>query len=290
VILYPVCGFIVDKMRNQPIVIQLLQLSSALHFLSYIWLVLPPAWTRTPLPAVVSFATGLGCSQLLLVVIVPQLVPMKYVSTTLGAHKSLEQTGSVIMQTLAGLTLDTEPQRSSPGKAALEAPSRSGIPAIQRLLNTFLFLNVLHFLTLVALSYLDRRRKAALASAMSIHGYPDRMMPDVLGEHEPGTPESVDIDLPPSIREELLPSTASHEQTPLLSDTERSYFTENPAASNRRRQINIPKTKQVRRGELFAGLSAGLVVFAWVLFLVTAWLRLRSKAERGAVTTGIFRH
>ena len=46
------------------------------------------------------------------------------------------------MQTLAGLTLDTEPQRSSPGKAALEAPSRSGIPAIQRLLNTFLFLNV----------------------------------------------------------------------------------------------------------------------------------------------------
>jgi hypothetical protein len=36
-----------------------------------------------------------------------------------------------------------------------------------------------------------------------------------------------------------------------------------------------------RRGMFFGGVCALLVAAAWILFLVTAWLRLRSKSERG---------
>jgi len=49
---------------------------------------------------------------------------------------------------------------------------------------------------------------------------------------------------------------------------------------------NQKKRKQFRRGLLFAGLSTTLVVLAWALFLVTAWIKLR-PAERGAITGGI---
>ena len=31
----------------------------------------------------------------------------------------------------------------------------------------------------------------------------------------------------------------------------------------------------------FGGVFALLIAAAWILFLVTAWLRLRSKSERG---------
>ena len=36
-----------------------------------------------------------------------------------------------------------------------------------------------------------------------------------------------------------------------------------------------------RRGMFFGGVCALLVAAAWILFLVTAWFRLRSKSERG---------
>lgn len=75
---------------------------------AYVWFALPPDLTGTPNPAIASFGAGVGFSPcnrsssffllqdlfdeqslVLLVVIVPQLVPMRYVSTTLGAHKSV---------------------------------------------------------------------------------------------------------------------------------------------------------------------------------------------------------
>jgi hypothetical protein len=143
-------------------------------------------------------------SVVLLVVIVPQIVPMKYVSTTLGAHKSvgvmsiqlvwqsltshffkLEQTGSVIMQTLAGLALDTEHQRRA-GKTAPDAPSR----AIQYLLNTFALLNVFHFLALLALSRLDRRRKAAAVLITNTHGSPGGILCAPYHQNQSGPPKS----------------------------------------------------------------------------------------------------
>ena len=38
---------------------------------------------------------------------------------------------------------------------------------------------------------------------------------------------------------------------------------------------------EIRRGRIFAYLSTVLVIFAWALFMGTAWMRLRSKSERG---------
>ena len=86
----------------------LLAFSSILTMFAYVWLVLPPETIHGNVwPAIASFAAGIGFSprtsgfdaviwehiltqaSVLLVVVVPQLVPMKYVSTTLGAHKSV---------------------------------------------------------------------------------------------------------------------------------------------------------------------------------------------------------
>ncbi|OBZ79613.1 Major facilitator superfamily domain-containing protein 1 [Grifola frondosa] len=83
VILYPITGYVVDRVKKRGTVLQFLMVSAVLTLLS-------------------SFATGHGFATLLLVIIVPQIVPLKYVSTTLGAHKALEQTGSTIFQTTSG--------------------------------------------------------------------------------------------------------------------------------------------------------------------------------------------
>lgn len=203
------------------------------------------------------------------------------------------------MQTLAGLALDT--QQGSPGNVTPGVPSRGSLVAIQHLLNTFVVLNIFHFLALMALAHLDRRRMAAVASAASMH---DEIVPDDLYEEHTGSPKSGDyaedsgdaggpIRLPLSAREEPLPSVILPQQTPLLmTDMDRSSFVETPPETNQRLRItpsDPPKSKQERRGGLFAGFSAALIVFAWALFLVTAWLRLRSKAERGGSATGINR-
>ena len=41
--------------------------------------------------------------------------------------------------------------------------------------------------------------------------------------------------------------------------------------------------EEVKRGKLFASLSAGMVVLAWVLFLATSFIKIRSKRERERV-------
>ena len=52
------------------------------------WLRILPAYVfaLSPLAQIINYTT------VLLVIVVPQLVPMKYVSTTLGAHKSVSGT------------------------------------------------------------------------------------------------------------------------------------------------------------------------------------------------------
>jgi len=105
VFLYPLCGYTVDRLKHRPIVTQLLFLSSILTMAAYSWFALPPTWTQTPWPGISLFAIGHGFSPLLLVVLVPEIVSSKYISTALGAHKSLEQTGAAIFQTLSGIYL-----------------------------------------------------------------------------------------------------------------------------------------------------------------------------------------
>jgi hypothetical protein len=195
------------------------------------------------------------------------------------------------MQTLAGLALDAKRQ-PSPGK---NIPSPGGLEAIQYLLNAFVLLNVFQFLVLMTLAHLDRRRKAAAATVADIYGSSDELITDMFNEDpldSPNNPEGAEgsIRLSLSARGGPVPSAVLPEEShPLLvSDVERSLFAADAAEPNSSPPIppgDPPKTNQVKRGELFAGLSAALVLFAWVLFLVTAWLRLRSKAEREAGTT-----
>ncbi|GLB36175.1 putative major facilitator superfamily protein [Lyophyllum shimeji] len=149
-VLYPICGFLVDEFKHRPIVVQLLLTSSCLTLSAYLWLALPPTWTQIPGPAIALFATGHGFAPLLLVVLVPNIVPLKYVSTALGAHKSLEQTGSTIFQTLAGLALDTRNEAGRQSSAAL-----------QRLLIILVTLNALQLITIFGLAELQRRKDQA---------------------------------------------------------------------------------------------------------------------------------
>lgn len=104
-VLYPVCGMIVDRVKRGSIVLQLMITASFLTLLCFLWTTLPPAQTRTPWPAIVCFGTALGFAPrrsaqspaptghnpclVLLVVIVPRIVPLEYISTTLGLHKSV---------------------------------------------------------------------------------------------------------------------------------------------------------------------------------------------------------
>ncbi|GJE86095.1 MFS general substrate transporter [Phanerochaete sordida] len=304
VFLYPITGYVVDCMRKRGIVLRLFMLSSLLTMACYFWLVLPPSVTKNPLPAIGSFATGHGFSPLLLVVLVPEIVASKYVSTTLGAHKALEQTGSTIFQTLAGVALDIKTK-----KAAVEAvtvPENGDARDIQYLLNAFLILNVIQFGALFALSRLHQKQTRAAARRMNALLPPipeedtasttsdssrkaeqewqnfDPTSPALGGKSATGTVRSargMNIASPST-------STVSEQSIPLL----RSPSVASSARSSRylsfapgQATVKIVRTKkEIKRGEAFAVLSGIFIAFAWILFMTVAYFRLRSKEERTA--------
>ncbi|KAF7310937.1 Ribosomal protein L15 [Mycena chlorophos] len=147
IFLYPLCGFIVDRFRRKPIVVWLLLFSSLMTLGAYIWLALPPTMTGTARPAIGAFGLGHGFAPLLLVLLVPKIVPMRYISTALGAHKSLEQTGSTLFQTLAGLGMDRSKRKNPEGSST------------QGIINAFLLLNLLQLLSIFGVAYFQRRRE-----------------------------------------------------------------------------------------------------------------------------------
>ncbi|TBU48356.1 MFS general substrate transporter [Dichomitus squalens] len=303
VLLYPITGLVVDRVKKRNFVIQLFLLSGLLTLGCYVWLALPPSWTKTPIPAIASFAFGNGFSPLLLVVMVPRIVPSKYVSTTLGAHKALEQTGATIFQTLAGLTLDI---KKPPTERVLPDQDDEDV---QYLLNTFVLFNVLEVFAIVGLAYLDHKQKERVVrrtSTINLPGSPD----DSEGEDsavKPARTEGGDdwqtersADSPAHMRRgssfSRLPraSPSSSEQNiPLLgggahTSTPRGSRYFNDAAvlgSTGDRPVKARRTRRTRgevgRGEVFAIMSGMLIASAWVLFMGTAWYRLRSKEDRG---------
>ncbi|KAI1797869.1 MFS general substrate transporter [Ganoderma leucocontextum] len=271
IFLYPITGFVVDRVKKRNFVIRLFLLSGFLTFCCYIWLALPPSWAKTPIPGIVSFALGNGFSPLLLVIMVPRIVPLKYVSTTLGAHKALEQTGSTIFQTLAGLTLDIK-----------KNPSEKGLPInqdeddVQYLLNAFVLFNVLEILAILGLAHLDHREKErAIRRASGLlpqsideqEGGEDHWQPEP-SESAPTHPRGSSFSRP------ARPASSTPEQSiPLLGNSH--------ASSRRGRRYSIESIGEVRRGKIFAIMSGILIACAWVLFMGTAWYRLRSREERG---------
>jgi hypothetical protein len=205
---------------------------------AYVWFALPPNWTQSPRLGIISFALGHGFSPLLLVVLVPKIVASKYISTVLGAHKSMEQTGTTLFQTLAGALLDSR-------------QSQGGM-TYQTLLNVLVVLNVLQCSSILLLAYLQYRRNSTserqvLAQQNSVSG--------------DGTAALRDS---PS-RERLL-NPEDHTR----------YTSYDSLRSTASRSISgIRKNRpEVTRGVFFAAACVALVVSAWILFLVTAWQKL----------------
>lgn len=195
---------------------------------------------------------------MLLVVIVPKIVSLKYVSTALGVHKSLEQTGSTIFQTLAGLTLDAQDNDSTQS-------------AMQRLLNVFFIVNVFHILTIVGLALLQRRKD--LAEAESLRQVSELTSP-LISPNSPTTNHG-------SIR--LSSGINAAEVQPLLqvSNTPNGHsarsLSRSSSSGSRIRQAMRDEKMMIgvkRRGTIFAICSAGLILFAWVLFMGTAYTKL----------------
>ena len=235
----------------------------------------------------------------------PRIVPLEYISTTLGLHKSvcvpvptstvilrpylqLEQTGTTITQTLSGLWLDFGKEETKSGSVTII--SEKDGPRLQWLLNGFLFVNVLHLAAIWGLGYLNERKQNAQKEAAAQYG------PEIQDEDEErlgasGSTSGIDG---PSSSPELSPGSPSdrtpegdHTASPLLrsrgaSSVYQSYGThQQPSQSQQDATLMGAATPaEVRRGKLFASMCAATVVFAWGLFLITSFIKIRSKRER----------
>ncbi|KAF4605241.1 hypothetical protein EYR40_004024 [Pleurotus pulmonarius] len=266
-VLYPICGYIVDRYKSKQIVIRLFMLSSILTGSCYLWLSLPPSWTQSSWPGILSFCIGHGFAPLLLVVLVPKIVALKYVSTALGVHKSLEQTGSTIFQTMAGLALDMHNTKPQDPKGPTPPSQKS---SIQTLLNIFVFLNGLQFLSILALSYLQQRQKRLLRHRSSISEGALSDSVNTVKPHNSG-----------SINEPQASGSDHSQERPLLGESEVSHTRYSSTMSRRSgpTRDEVRQRGEIRRGRIFVTLSASLIIFAWVLFMGTAWFRLGLKHE-----------
>jgi hypothetical protein len=160
----------------------------------------------------------------------------------------MEKVGEAISQTIAGLILDVK-------KLSVSDPKGNN-QASQTLLRLLLILNVAHLWFVLCLWMLQKKKQL----------------------HEP----EESVYLPTSRRTSRVfeaNDTEQVEQQRLLEGAERTY---SPPSSIIPPTTRLPdlQTPEVRRGRLFARISMGLLGIAWVLFLGTAWLKLRSKADR----------
>jgi hypothetical protein len=155
---------------------------------------------------------------------------------------------------------------------------------LQYLLDAFLLLNVLHLLAVLGLSRLERKQRRSLSRRRN------SLLPDVLQpasrkgsqtlednewDHEHDVDQSTSTSDRQYTRLDSRVELSVHEAParyvlPPSADISEQVFDDSPTARWR-----------TRRGEFFAGLCLVAILFAWALFLGTAWFRLRSKEERG---------
>ncbi|KAF9509396.1 hypothetical protein BS47DRAFT_1396912 [Hydnum rufescens UP504] len=277
IVLFPICGFLVDRFRRDAIMYKLSMLASVLTFSCYIWFLLPPTWTKSALPGVLFFGAGLGFAPLLLVLIAPLVVPSAYVATAIGAHKSLESAGATISLTLAGIILDEKifkhppkkPLDPSPIPSLRELPSTKPSPqsAIERVLFVFAFLNLLHLVCIWFLWKLEISKRAP-------NGYQilsgDTALPYESGEREENhldrdaehrhhhriSNESIDAPLSHDPPADLIAGTSSI-PTGLHGDG-RFVVTE----------------AEIARGRILFRISIALIVATWMFYSITLLMDL----------------
>lgn len=139
---------------------------------------------------------------------------------------------------------------------------RGNTAAIQHLLNIFFGLNVLQLLSIIMLAGLQRRQDIAAALAAAMYR---RTASNSREASTDGRRKSPDT---------RTHSTAIEEQ-PLLGDSHRRYSSS--ASQIRLSRDEVEARKEQKRGEVFVAICASLIIFAWVLFLGTAWFRLGKK-------------
>ena len=180
---------------------------------------------------------------------------------------------------------------------------------VQYLLNTFVLFNILEVFAILGLAYLDHKQKERAAHRTSIISIPESLdeSEDEDGatkaaraegeddwQAEPSAGASAHSRRGSSFSRVSRASLSSPEQSiPLLgsgahASTPRGsrYFIDAAAPEGTGdRPVKARKARrtksEVKRGEVFAVISGILIASAWVLFMGTAWYRLRSKEERG---------
>jgi hypothetical protein len=196
----------------------------------------------------------------------------------------LEHTGSTITQTVSGLWLDSRSKDSK--KGLLVIPSEDE-PRLQWLLNAFLFVNLLQLVAVWGLGYLSKKKRKAQEGAMQREG-------DVEGEERrnaSGSPPGDERLSPPLVQPARSPSDRTSDSDPTTSPLLRpgdapsiyqSYGTHPPPHKSLKDStlLGAITPAEVRRGKLFASLCAVSVAFAWLLFFITSFIRIRSRGDR----------
>lgn len=225
----------------------------------------------------------------------------------------LEQSGSTIFQTFAGLLLDRVK------KTAQARDILSERAAISRLLTVFLFLNVCQFISILGLWKLNKKRKRQAAEIVRRAQYQPVIEEDedleaechdrssrevqrnsfIVSSHknEHTRQESVSLQRrqdSTSLSESLSSNfdalsretgigtgagaEGEEEEEPLLEDGDEvvpwhTNVEELTAGEAQTQSEHI-------RGEVFGVISICLIAFAWMFFIITAFLRLRAKGDR----------
>lgn len=177
---------------------------------------------------------------MLLVVIVPRILPKRWISTGLGAHKSLEMSASTFSQTLSGLWLDHHIDHDQNDE------SDDTVKAGASLLRVFLWINVVQVGCAGVLWMMEMRRRAAGAANR----------PDVVNEAEEY--ERLPLD--------DIESSDALEESNVKRHSEESDELESFLAQT---------DGEVARGRIFFFSALSFVAVVWLTFLGTAWSRLR---------------
>lgn len=159
---------------------------------------------------------------------------------------------------------------------------------LQWLLNGFLFVSILHLVAVWGLGYLNERKQNAQKEEVRHEREGEDADEERRGAS--GTASGVDG---PSSSPDLSPRGPSdqttgggHTTSPLLRPRGASLVYQSYGTHTRPRQpqdttlMGATAPVEVRRGKLFASLCAATVVFAWALFLITSFVKIRSKRER----------
>lgn len=196
----------------------------------------------------------------------------------------LEHTGTTITQTISGLWLDAEKKEGKTG--SLTALSGNE-PRLQWLLNTFLFVNILHLVAIVGLGYLNERRQNPLKEeVVQNEAVEDEELRDASGSLSGNEGPPSPPDFPSQIPSGQNPD-GDHTISPLLRPRGASLVYQGYGTHPRPNKPQQDTTTtgattpaEVKRGKFFATLCTVTVVFAWVLFFVTSFLKIRSRRER----------